>query len=1011
MIISHVSSQKPFIDRLSRMQRLVADCPQCPTCFDCLKDGICLNNSTCSTNNGKCTDCPMGFGGDACGTPLCQSPVNKKRKPPNGDDLCECDDGWTGVNCNVCLTDDACVAFFGPGTNATCYKEGIVVNKQFRSCDVKLPPLLQMGLGDKKPYVTTQCTAPSAYEQSTCSIQFFVMNEENFYCNLENCNLRKKPNNETEYYCPKASCKCAPGTLLCDPDGIDITDALDAVQGPGSLKCMNSTNCLFSEPVLDVYFSNGVELKCKTGECLLPSQIPGYEPPIKTVDSTLIVGIGFSAIVFVAFLGMAFKIYVKRQKRLLGRDDGDVADESEKLIASHIPACFAFENIGYKIGDRQILDKVSGIVKPGELLAIMGGSGAGKSTCLDILAGKSKMGTCSGTISVNGTEINPKDFKKVIGFVDQEDTLLGTLTVRETLMYSAMLRLPREMSLKAKKHRVQQTMDELGISHIADRKIGAPGKRGISGGEKRRVSIAQELVTSPPILFLDEPTSGLDAYNAFVVIETLSRLAIDYNRTIIFTIHQPRSNIYTKFDKLLLLANGQMVYSGVANAAGNHFETFGYPCPLGYNTADFLIDLTLKSEDMLASETSSKSFSSEDNSPVRDISPERSPTRSPERKQLLSTEIPTTQYSPKKKSFLSSFFKKPHHRQNHHRQKSANTISVIPSDNDLTDIEKRIQKFSSSFYQTSAGETLMHSLKNNLDQTSSALFLDTMHSRDKLKGASYFTQISILSGRTLLNLYRNPFLLFSHYLISMVLAVFTGFLFWQVSNDLPGVQNRLGCLFFICAFFGLSSLTSLELFAPERLLFTRERSNGFYSPSAYFVTKILFDIIPLRTVPPLLFGSIVYYMVGLYPLDNAMPKFLLALVLFNLCCAAICLVIALIFKHAAVGNLVATLTMLFSMLFSGFLLNKDKIIGVFSWLKYLSVFNYGYEAMIVNELVKINLHDTDVVEIEIPGTIILNQFGFNIKSYWRNIVILSVMFCSLLILAFALLKVFVKERR
>ncbi|RKP20052.1 hypothetical protein ROZALSC1DRAFT_8602, partial [Rozella allomycis CSF55] len=221
----------------------------------------------------------------------------------------------------------------------------------------------------------------------------------------------------------------------------------------------------------------------------------------------------------------------------------------------------------------------------------------------------------------------------------------------------------------------------------------------------------------------------------------------------------------------------------------------------------------------------------------------------------------------------------------------------------------------------------------------------------------------------------------------------------------------LGCLFFICAFFGLSSLTSLELFAPERLLFTRERSNGFYSPSAYFVTKILFDIIPLRTVPPLLFGSIVYYMVGLYPLDNAMPKFLLALVLFNLCCAAICLVIALIFKHAAVGNLVATLTMLFSMLFSGFLLNKDKIIGVFSWLKYLSVFNYGYEAMIVNELVKINLHDTDVVEIEIPGTIILNQFGFNIKSYWRNIVILSVMFCSLLILAFALLKVFVKERR
>jgi ABC-type multidrug transport system ATPase subunit len=173
-------------------------------------------------------------------------------------------------------------------------------------------------------------------------------------------------------------------------------------------------------------------------------------------------------------------------------------------------------------------------------------------------------------------------------YVDQEDTLLGTLTVRETLMYSAMLRLPKNMSLQAKKVRVQQTMMELGIDHIADRKIGVPGKRGISGGEKRRVSIAQELVTSPSILFLDEPTSGLDAYNAFVVIDTIVKLAKNYNRTVVFTIHQPRTNIFAKFDQLLVLAAGEMIYSGSASDTASHFNSVGFPIPALYNPADFL---------------------------------------------------------------------------------------------------------------------------------------------------------------------------------------------------------------------------------------------------------------------------------------------------------------------------------------------------------------------------------------------------------------------------------------
>ena len=146
-------------------------------------------------------------------------------------------------------------------------------------------------------------------------------------------------------------------------------------------------------------------------------------------------------------------------------------------MTDHIPASLHFSNISYSLDGRTILDNVSGSAKPGQLLAIMGASGAGKSTFLDILARKNKKGTVGGTTLVNGREIADADFKKVMGFVDQEDTLMSTLTVYETVLYSALLRLPREMSLEAKKYRTLETMNELGILGIRDSRIGDTGER------------------------------------------------------------------------------------------------------------------------------------------------------------------------------------------------------------------------------------------------------------------------------------------------------------------------------------------------------------------------------------------------------------------------------------------------------------------------------------------------------------------------------------------------------
>jgi ABC-type multidrug transport system ATPase subunit len=255
------------------------------------------------------------------------------------------------------------------------------------------------------------------------------------------------------------------------------------------------------------------------------------------------------------------KFTASRQKKMFGtrielteEDEDDLDNYSTSTEVS-----LTFADVNYTVSGKSILSNVNGYVEPGQMLAVMGPSGAGKSSLLDILSRKHKRGIATGSILINGASPTRRQFKRLTGFVDQDDSLMGTLTVRETLTYAALMRLPRKMPLKAKQRRVEDVIQELGISKIADSQIGIPGQRGISGGEKRRVSIGKELVTSPSLLFLDEPTSGLDAYNAGVVMDCLKRLAHEGKRTIIVTIHQPRSNIFKMFDSLMLLSGGQTV--------------------------------------------------------------------------------------------------------------------------------------------------------------------------------------------------------------------------------------------------------------------------------------------------------------------------------------------------------------------------------------------------------------------------------------------------------------------
>ncbi|KAK4716867.1 hypothetical protein R3W88_015205 [Solanum pinnatisectum] len=238
-----------------------------------------------------------------------------------------------------------------------------------------------------------------------------------------------------------------------------------------------------------------------------------------------------------------------------------------------------------KSGRRAILQGLTGYVQPGEVLAIMGPSGCGKSTLLDTLAGRLDSNTRqTGEILINGRRQSLAFGTSA--YVTQDDTLMTTLTVQEAIYYSAQLQLPDSMSRSEKRDRAEQTIREMGLQDAMNTRIGGWSVKGLSGGQKRRVSICIEILKRPKLLFLDEPTSGLDSAASYHVMNKIVQLAKQDGRTIVASIHQPSSEVFQLFHNLCLLSSGRIVYFGNISNANEYFALNGFPCPTMRNPSD-----------------------------------------------------------------------------------------------------------------------------------------------------------------------------------------------------------------------------------------------------------------------------------------------------------------------------------------------------------------------------------------------------------------------------------------
>lgn len=258
------------------------------------------------------------------------------------------------------------------------------------------------------------------------------------------------------------------------------------------------------------------------------------------------------------------------------------------------PTVLTFDKVKVtsKKNESIILNEVSGTITGG-FWAIMGSSGSGKTTLLSTLSlrlDKVYM-SIEGDMRLNGKEYTTGLLKQISAYVMQDDVVMAELTVQETLNYASYLRLPSTFTSEERKNRVDEVLKMMGIDHCRDTIIGDTRRKGISGGERKRLCIAIELLSRPKLLFLDEPTSGLDSSTSLSICRALKHLALSGECTVVCTIHQPQQKIFELFDNLILMKLGSIIYQGAAHKSLDYFQAIGKPVPQGENPADHILNV------------------------------------------------------------------------------------------------------------------------------------------------------------------------------------------------------------------------------------------------------------------------------------------------------------------------------------------------------------------------------------------------------------------------------------
>ncbi|XP_053384355.1 uncharacterized protein LOC123537135 [Mercenaria mercenaria] len=550
-----------------------------------------------------------------------------------------------------------------------------------------------------------------------------------------------------------------------------------------------------------------------------------------------------------------------------------------------------FEGVCVTKGDKNVLTEVYGAVQPGQIMAVMGPSGGGKTTLMNCLSGRAPV--TSGTITLNGQTLN-KQLSRKICYVLQQDAFFPNLTLLETLMFTAMIRLPDGMPVQEKVDKLQALIDALDLRRCVNTVMGGMWKPGLSGGETKRASIACELITDPTIILLDEPTSGLDYKTAFSLIRTLKNYASDHGKTVISTLHQPSSQMFHMFDLLLLMCEGHSVYYGSPGDVTQFFAAAGFPMAQHYNPADFILEKIKESK-----ETQEK--------------------------------IIKASYETRKVGLTSRSYE-----------------DDLNIDNDL-DIEgktkvrmwnklpwKQIRK---KKINKKNDTDVVHVSLMDLDKDELSPVPDQNWPTGFLTQYKYLTVRAFRQAKTRLV---DKFKIFE----TVFLCVLLSLIWFQLPRSEDTLRDRMGLIFYISMHWGFTPLfDAVTTFPMEKVVIYKERASGWYRLSAYYLAKMTSEL-PVILIQPLLFLTVVYWVTGL---NNVSSFFATIGTIFvhSIAGQSIGLCIGIFAMDMRRGISWATVAIMFIMLSGGFYTRNLPF--WLDWAKYLAFLHYTFSCLMFLE--------------------------------------------------------------
>ncbi|XP_054791485.1 ABC transporter G family member STR2-like [Prosopis cineraria] len=634
-----------------------------------------------------------------------------------------------------------------------------------------------------------------------------------------------------------------------------------------------------------------------------------------------------------------------------------------------------------------LLHSITGYAPKGCVTAVMGPSGAGKSTFLDGLAGRIASGSLKGRVCLNGTDTNPTLIKRTSAYIMQEDRLFPMLTVYETFMFAADFRLG-SLSLADKKQRVEKLIEQLGLSSTRNTYIGDEGTRGVSGGERRRVSIGVDIIHGPSLLFLDEPTSGLDSTSAHSVIEKVHDIARG-GSTVILTIHQPSSRIQLLLDHLIILARGQLMFQGSPKDVALHLGRMGRKIPKGENPIEHLIDVVQEYDQSEVGVGALAEFARTGVKP---------PPLSDQEFSLSTVAQLTPGRNPRHedRSMVDEF---DHSLRSSHTPKSWNTGNsglfqkLTPS---RFKNEHRLQnnplRNASPGYYTYSNEILPatptpHSSDYTVNENDYMTPPDGMPKHLGPKFAnSFMAETWILMRRNFINIRRTPELFLSRLMVLTVMGVMMATMFRNPKENAQGITNRLSFFIFTVCLFFFSSNDAVPAFIQERFIFIRETSHNAYRASSYTIAGII------THTPFLVLQASVYAIIVWFALKLQGPFLYFVLVLFVSLLSTNSFVV---FVSSVVPNYilgyaaVIAFTALF-FLFCGYFLSSKDIPIYWRWMNKISTMTYPYEGLLINQYRNSDVFGSSLDGIDITGFDILNSLHISTDSFrkWENVIIM-----------------------